>query len=110
LKHVLGQIDANRGNLHVDGPLNVIRLDDHPYGTSMPGAGAVHHIKSGREQMQQVGPRNRYSINSSARASNDGGTAMPSALAVLRLIVRLNLLCCSTGMSLGLAPLRTLST
>jgi hypothetical protein len=46
LKHVLGQIDANRGNLHVDGPLNVIRLRRSSYGTSRPGAGAVHHINS----------------------------------------------------------------
>jgi hypothetical protein len=46
LKPVLGQIDANRGNLHVDGPLNVIRLRRSPYGTSMPGAGAVYHIRS----------------------------------------------------------------
>ena len=26
LKHVLGEIDANRGNLHVDGPLMVLRF------------------------------------------------------------------------------------
>jgi hypothetical protein len=48
LEHVLGQIDANRGNLHVDGSLNVIRLRRSPYGTSMPGAGAVHHINNDR--------------------------------------------------------------
>jgi hypothetical protein len=44
--NTFGQIDANRGNLHVGGPLNVIRLRRSPYGTSMPGAGAVHHIMS----------------------------------------------------------------
>src|SRR5262245_26060667 len=52
LKHVLGEIDANRDNLHVDGSLIVIRFRQSPYGTSMPRAGAVHHIKSGRKQMQ----------------------------------------------------------
>jgi hypothetical protein len=31
----------------------VIRLRRSLYGTSMPGAGAVHHIKSGCEQSQQ---------------------------------------------------------
>ena len=31
--------------LHENGPLNVIRLQRSPYGTSMPGAGAVHHIR-----------------------------------------------------------------
>src|SRR3954447_908116 len=40
-----------------------------------------------------------YSITSSARASNVGGTMMPSALAVLRLITSLNLVDCSTGRS-----------
>jgi len=30
----------------VDGSPHVIRSDEPPYGTSMPGAGAVHHIKS----------------------------------------------------------------
>jgi hypothetical protein len=30
----------------VDGPPHVIRLRRSPYGTSMPGAGAVHHIKT----------------------------------------------------------------
>ena len=29
LEHVLGNIQANRSNLHVDGSLHVIRRDDH---------------------------------------------------------------------------------
>jgi hypothetical protein len=33
--------------LHLDGSPHVIRLRRSLYGTSMPGAGAVHHIKSG---------------------------------------------------------------
>jgi hypothetical protein len=32
--------------LHLDGSPHVIRLQRSLYGTSMPGAGAVHHIKS----------------------------------------------------------------
>src|SRR5207248_1187110 len=51
-----------------------------------------------------------YSITSSARASNVGGTVRPSALAVLRLITSSNLVGCSTGRSEGLVPLRILST
>jgi hypothetical protein len=51
--------------------------------------------KTGREQMQQdVLPEKEhptYSMNSSARASSVGGTSMPSALAVFRLITSLNL-------------------
>src|SRR6185436_12493506 len=39
--------------------------------------------KSCREQVQQT---MSYSITSSARASSEGGTVMPSALAVLRLM------------------------
>src|SRR3979490_751379 len=51
-----------------------------------------------------------YSITSSARASSIGGTSRPSALAVLRLITNSNLVGCSTGMSAGFVPRRTLST
>jgi hypothetical protein len=36
--------------LHLDGSPYVIRLQRSLYGTSMPGAGAVHHIKSGKSQ------------------------------------------------------------
>ena len=48
----------------------------------------------------------RYSITSSAMASNDGGTAMPSILAVWSLMTSSNLDACTTGRSAGLAPLR----
>ena len=51
-----------------------------------------------------------YSITSSARASKEGGTVRPSALAVFMLITSSNLVGCSTGRSEGLAPLRILST
>jgi hypothetical protein len=47
-----------------------------------------------------------YSITSSARASKEGGTIRPSALAVFMLITNSNLVGCSTGRSAGLAPLR----
>jgi hypothetical protein len=45
LEHVLRQIQTDRGNLHVDAPL-IDSFQRSPYGTSMPGAGAVHLIKS----------------------------------------------------------------
>jgi hypothetical protein len=51
-----------------------------------------------------------YSITSSARESNEGGTVRPSALAVFMLITSSNLDGCSTGKSAGLVPLRILST
>ena len=51
-----------------------------------------------------------YSITSSARAISDGRTVRPSSFADLRLMVRSNLVACSTGRSLGLAPRSILST
>jgi hypothetical protein len=51
-----------------------------------------------------------YSITSSARASSDGGTVRPSALAVLRLITSSNFVGCSKGRPEGFAPLIILST
>src|SRR5437016_3144582 len=52
----------------------------------------------------------RHSITSSARASSVGGTVRPSALAVVRLITRSNLVGCWIGRSPGFAPRRILST
>ena len=48
----------------------------------------------------------RYSITLLARANSVGGTVMPRALAVLRLMARSNRVGSSTGNSAGLAPLR----
>src|SRR5262249_37800765 len=50
-----------------------------------------------------------HSITSSARASSVGGTSRPSALAVVRLMTRSNLVGCTTGTS-AFAPLRMRST
>jgi hypothetical protein len=54
--------------------------------------------------------RGHHSITSSVRASSVGGSSRPSALAVIRLMTRSNLVGCSTGMSAGFAPRRILST
>jgi hypothetical protein len=51
-----------------------------------------------------------HSITSSARASTDGGTSRPSALAVLRLMTSSNLVGACTGRSAGFSPLRMRST
>jgi hypothetical protein len=47
-----------------------------------------------------------HSITSSARPISGSGTAMPSALAVLRLMISSNLVGCWTGMSAGFSPFR----
>src|SRR5262249_37484486 len=51
-----------------------------------------------------------HSITSSASADSEGGTVIPSALAVLRLMISSNFVGCSTGSSLGPTPRRILST
>src|SRR5262249_47443686 len=47
-----------------------------------------------------------HSITSSARATSEAGTSMPSACAVARLMTNSNLVGCTTGRSAGLTPLR----
>jgi hypothetical protein len=49
-----------------------------------------------------------YSMISSAWAERFGGTSMPSALPVLRLMTNSNLADCTTGKSAGFSPLRIL--
>src|SRR5262245_40901439 len=51
-----------------------------------------------------------HSITSSARASSVGGMSRSSALAVVTLMTRSNLVGCSTGMSPGFAPCSILCT
>ena len=49
-------------------------------------------------------------ITSLAKRSRDGGIVIPSAWAVLRLMISSNFMACSTGRSAGLAPFRMRST
>jgi hypothetical protein len=60
--------------------------------------------------LMQRSKKDRYSITSSARASNVGDTVRPSALAVLRLIASSYLVGACTGRSAGFSPLRMRST
>jgi hypothetical protein len=52
----------------------------------------------------------RYSITSSARPRIESGIVRPIAFAVLRLRTMSNFVACSTGRSVGFAPLKILST
>src|SRR5262249_33655617 len=61
------------------------------------------HRGTGEKRDELAAP---HSITSSASASNLSGPFRPSALAVLRLMVRSNFVGCTTGKSPGLAPLR----
>ena len=54
--------------------------------------------------------RRRYSMTSSARSRIDGGTARPSALAVLRFTTISNLTGSWTGRSAGFSPRKMRST
>jgi hypothetical protein len=47
-----------------------------------------------------------YSITSSARPDTGRGTVIPSALAVLRLMISSTFVDCTTGRSAGFSPLR----
>src|SRR5262249_19624574 len=58
---------------------------------------------------QRNEPTPCHSITSSARASSVGGTSMPSALAVLRLMTNSYLVGACTGRSAGFSPLRVRS-
>ena len=54
-----------------------------------------------------TGHRVTHSITSLARASSDGGTVRPSALAASRLMTNSNLVDCCTGRSAGFSRLRS---
>src|SRR5262249_52472408 len=64
--------------------------------------------RAAEQRSDEIAPP--HSITSSARASSVGGTSRPSALAVVRLTTKSNLVGCSTGMSPGFAPRKILST
>ena len=68
-----------------------------------------HHLLRAPCQKRTQEQASGYWITS-ATARSDGGTARPSAFAVLRLMISSNLLGCSTGISPGFVPRRILST
>ena len=57
-----------------------------------------------KSRHMQCSKKHPYSINSLARSRNVSGIATPSALAVVRLIMRSNLVGCSTGICRFRAP------
>src|SRR5262249_49433283 len=74
----------------------------------IPGHRVLANCPVGALPSSVMNPRPLHSITSSARASRVGGTSMPSARAVCRLITNSNLVGCTTGKSAGFAPLRIL--
>jgi hypothetical protein len=62
---VLGEIQTDRGNLHVGGSSCDSSNNDHPTALRCRGAGAVHHINSDIMQRSEI---RGYSIIPSARA------------------------------------------
>src|SRR5262249_28160346 len=93
--------------------VGIIRRQVHQHGDA---AHALALLRARRERPRRRAAEQRdelaapHSITSSPRASSCGGTSRPSALAVVRLITRSNLVGCSTGMSAGSVPRKILST
>src|SRR4029077_9228837 len=82
---------------------------DAPHTLALLRARGVRHRnrRAGKPRDELAPP---HSITSSARASSDGGTVRPSALAVFRLITSSYLVGACTGRSAGFSPLRMRST
>jgi len=59
LEYVLGDIQTDRGNLHVDGSPHVIRLRRTTLWHSMPGAGVVHHINRDQTRCNIIGAKKK---------------------------------------------------
>src|SRR5262249_51174244 len=90
----------------------LIGLPNHNLWPPHPSSTDVSASEVGREEVCQNGPERMqqglstevgYSITSLARASSDGGSAIPNAFAVFILTTRSNLVGCSTGISAGFA-------
>jgi hypothetical protein len=94
------------------GKLQVQQCPQCPVSDGRPEKGGLSlRAKSGRERCSKCRYTTLiYSITSLARTSSDGEMVRPSAFAVLRLMMRSNLVGCSTGRSAGFAPRKILST
>jgi hypothetical protein len=73
------------------------------YGNQRPQSVAMGHWRHLAPQKRKPSryQRGAYSITSSARPINASGTVMPSALAVLRLMISSTFVACWTGRSAG---------
>src|SRR5262249_25373617 len=89
-----------------EGLLDPLKADSAEFGGSRPFCATSGLMQCSKRRAAAT----HYSITSSARASRVGGISSPRALAVVRLMTRSNLVGCSTGMSIGFAPRRILST
>src|SRR5215467_7372798 len=94
-------------------PCWIVRRETHEY-ADPPHTPALlrarHERPRRRAAEQQDELAELHSITLSVRASSVGETSRPSALAVIRLMTKSNLVGCSTGISPGFAPRRILST
>src|SRR5262249_5506510 len=93
-------------------PLRIVRGQVHEHADAPHTLARLLRTHRERPRRRAADERDElaalHSITSSARASSVGGTSMPSARAVCRLITNSNLVGCTTGKSPGLAPLRIL--
>src|SRR5205823_2682398 len=72
LEHVLGEINADGANLHVDDPSSDSLFNDHPLAHSMPGAGVVHPIIRVDFALSALGPLSGPSRTFSSTFANAG--------------------------------------
>lgn len=99
------------GGGDVEGPGNRGKVRRLPLFHESPQAGVIRQIELSRIRhlILLVSLTSHWMI-SSARASSDAEIVKPKALAALRLMIKSNLVGCSTGRSAGLAPFKILST
>jgi hypothetical protein len=87
---------------------NATEMDSLPDVCFPPDSDRTADIAGGpfraRKRLLDCSTQHLYSITSSARASNVGGTTRPIALAALRLTTSSNLVGCCTGRSAGFSP------
>src|SRR5262245_4827589 len=76
-----------------------VEKPDHRHRRLLRACGESPRNRRAAEQRDELAPP--HSITSSARSRNDSGIWRPSALAVVRLTTRSNLVGCSTGISPG---------
>src|SRR5262249_51540312 len=102
----LGRLERGRLSAQLLGYAHPVALVVRGQAPFTPFGPRSERPRSRREAEQRDQRAALHSITSSARASSVGGISMPSARAVGRLMTNWNLVDCTTGRSVGLAPLR----